>query len=481
VLLRQLAAHGHNMDRIKQASPNNNSLLMRKLVMLERHGLQLNTLQTTLADLRDERISLQPPVSVPAGTTARRRTRSPSPPPTAEASGPSQPPKLLTRKKAARFIPPEAAEVYETKNFVLKKVLASRWVKKTTQHDSQLQHLCRWECRAMTLPMFTATNAQKRLRQFVKEENMPRKAPRGAVASAKNVAFEDHWCLLTDTIKHDHTPVWNHFNDTMRQLRPTPPAGCPPRAWPLSLPHVTLQTEEADPDSDICPPVEGTAVMSVRDEDALFHNAHGRFCGRTSVLNAQHLWRVSSCTDDWPTFCQQMCNLFLRYTDKMPSGVAGRKVRLKNNWATPRVLVSAFQAIFSTNCEKFASPLNVHPGTQHYWTLCAADTRLGASTDAYGHDWSCERGIAALVTLNTKTLSLPRLCSGALAQPSRTSRHVCLSTSCRAGSARRTTHSCAARTCARIASARFPAPQSSTSCAPATAHYLARHTLRTLR
>jgi hypothetical protein len=148
--------------------------------------------------------------------------------------------------------------------------------------------------------------------------------------------------------------------------------------------------------------------MSISGEDAFFHNAHGRFAGRTSVLNAQHLWSLSSRTDDWPTFCQQMCNLFARYTDKMPSGVAGRKILLENNWATPRVLVSAFQALFSTNSEKFASPLNVHPATQHYWTLCAADTRLGASTDAYGHDWSDARGSAALVNPEYEDVELAK-------------------------------------------------------------------------
>jgi hypothetical protein len=75
----------------------------------------------------------------------------------------------------------------------------------------------------MKRSMFTANNEQKRLKTLLKhQDDLPaRKTAHDASEPLRTVHFEDHWCVLTPTIKAAHQFVWAHYANKMRQDRPT--------------------------------------------------------------------------------------------------------------------------------------------------------------------------------------------------------------------------------------------------------------------
>jgi hypothetical protein len=68
-----------------------------------------------------------------------------------------------------------------------------------------------------------------------------------------------------------------------------PPTRHELQPWPLNLPSVTITTDECSPDLDIAS--LGHTSWSADGDDVLFHDAAGRFRGRTTATNASDLWQ----------------------------------------------------------------------------------------------------------------------------------------------------------------------------------------------
>ena len=65
----------------------------------------------------------------------------------------------------------------------------------------------------------------------------------------------------------------------------------------------------------------------------------------------------------------------------------GRKVKLRNHWATPDEYIHAIVASMGVTHERFASPLNANPAFQTYSSAFERDQVFGATWDAYRTSW----------------------------------------------------------------------------------------------
>ena len=63
------------------------------------------------------------------------------------------------------------------------------------------------------------------------------------------------------------------------------------------------------------------------------------------------------------------------------------KVNLATHWQISPQLSACIQTAFPVTYERFASPLDVHPGTVKYWTPFAEDSAFGAEQDGYSTAW----------------------------------------------------------------------------------------------
>jgi ribonuclease HI len=165
------------------------------------------------------------------------------------------------------------------------------------------------------------------------------------------------------------------------------------------LPSVTISTDECSPDLDIAPP--GRASISRDGDDALFHDAAGRFRGRTTAANANDLWKRWAALNPAGTtagFCQRVIHLFQQHSeraakrrtrDRRGSPAAAHQPKAKHQRSLPEGLVSAMHECFSISQELFSSPFNVHPNTPRFCTPLRSDADFaGASPDAFSSRWA---------------------------------------------------------------------------------------------
>ena len=68
--------------------------------------------------------------------------------------------------------------------------------------------------------------------------------------------------------------------------------------------------------------------------------------------------------------------------------------------STPDVYMHAFQDGLGVQCERFASPLDINPEMQHYYSLHDRDKVFGANIDAYSTKWP--RNVTSLPSVDTK-------------------------------------------------------------------------------
>ena len=89
------------------------------------------------------------------------------------------------------------------------------------------------------------------------------------------------------------------------------------------------------------------------------------------------------------SFPEEVAALLRRYKEGTPIPGTKRKVDLKNHWATPSGVYQMLQeAIPQLSQERFASPLNYHPGMTKYWSAFERDQLFGAMHDAYKCRWT---------------------------------------------------------------------------------------------
>lgn len=89
------------------------------------------------------------------------------------------------------------------------------------------------------------------------------------------------------------------------------------------------------------------------------------------------------------SFPEELAALVRRYKEGTPIPGTKRKVDLTNHWATPPGIYDTFQAAIPELCkERFASPLNYHPGMAMYWSAFERDQLFGAQHDAYSCRWT---------------------------------------------------------------------------------------------
>jgi ribonuclease HI len=89
------------------------------------------------------------------------------------------------------------------------------------------------------------------------------------------------------------------------------------------------------------------------------------------------------------SFAEEVARLLNRYKEGTHIPGLKRKVNLNNHWATPQAIYQALQDhIPQLTKERYASPLNYHPGMQQYWSCFERDQLFGALHNAYSCRWT---------------------------------------------------------------------------------------------
>ncbi len=115
---------------------------------------------------------------------------------------------------------------------------------------------------------------------------------------------------------------------------------------------------------------------------ALAFNAEGHYISSISPDRMgllQHWHRHSD------VFEEDVVALLQRY--KHGNESTGHTVQINDLWQLSPDLHDCLRATFPICHERFASPLDVHATTRHYWTPFAADSAFGAETDCYSAAW----------------------------------------------------------------------------------------------
>ena len=432
VFLAHTHAAGGDASKLTTRAAAQQSLICRRLALLSRHGILPENMTPTLDDLRD-------------GEFVLRQTQAQSTPIDSEDSDeepavnaqPAAAPPIDTHRAAIDaalglrrdFIHEAQAECYEQEEFThLRRVHAVRTYK--GKHGVQLQHLCEW---GDSTVLKSNLKASPHLDRAVahREPVLPTRCPRAAAGGRKTwqrtngdpprllcrnlpphlraataqqllaaatrpsdalrVRWKLHWCHLTPNLQRTYARALADFHDNPQQLS-SPPIRHVAQPWPTSVPSVTIVTDECNPDLDIVAP--GAACVSADGSDALFHDAAGRFRGRTSAANARDLWQrfraaQPGCTI--PQFCARMIQLLRLHTApaRRRSDHTSHQLKAKHQHSLPSQLVAALRDSFNIGSEMFASPLNVHPGMQRFWTPTQSDTDFaGAQHDAFSAPWT---------------------------------------------------------------------------------------------
>jgi hypothetical protein len=152
-----------------------------------------------------------------------------------------------------------------------------------------------------------------------------------------------------------------------------------------------VRLDELNPDYDTTP--TGRNEMRAVASDFYFHDAQGATCGVLPEHTVRALWRRYHQTlanntrpkDAIPTtqpFIDETILLLKRYRNNTTTE-NDTKVDLRNHWATPAPIMRALRETFNIKTEMFASPLNVNPATDQFYSAFHRDTVFGATHDAY--------------------------------------------------------------------------------------------------
>ena len=154
--------------------------------------------------------------------------------------------------------------------------------------------------------------------------------------------------------------------------------------------NITINTSTSvHPDLD----VQGTGAFHIQqhpEQPALvtIHSPTGAFLGemmadRLAVLHTAHMQDDREPQQDFAT---AIAALLSRYKDSSPSSDA-KRVKMRNHWATPPLLMAALIQALELTTECFASPLNFDPAMRHYFAAHKDDEAFGAHFDAYSMPW----------------------------------------------------------------------------------------------
>ena len=144
-----------------------------------------------------------------------------------------------------------------------------------------------------------------------------------------------------------------------------------------------------NPDKDVAP--TGNYHIQPDTTDAQLANLYspsGAFLDSITVDRLQILRRAFQTTAaGLPDFAQQVALLCSRYKDSAPKAEDTRRTKMSNHWATPDEVMSCLMGALHLSIERFASPLNFHPGMSTYFTIKQEDSVFGASHDAFSMPW----------------------------------------------------------------------------------------------
>jgi len=194
--------------------------------------------------------------------------------------------------------------------------------------------------------------------------------------------------------------------ESQRMVAPMPPAAVahrlPPRpTWRDISNKITFIKTEVNPDHD-CQSSESARCFELgtnmaNDHRMLIYHADGRLAGSVPwrQANSLHLRFQHACRDEHlrtelkpGSFAEEMCLLLTRYRNGELTDSSGAAANQKNHHALPHGVMQALHRAFSVATERFASPLNVHPETERYYSVFARDALFGARCDAYSLQWT---------------------------------------------------------------------------------------------
>ncbi len=129
------------------------------------------------------------------------------------------------------------------------------------------------------------------------------------------------------------------------------------------------------------------------------HDSRGRTVGMITPQRASILYKnYAQVLQDRPelttqfeiqSFPEELARLLKRYKNGTRIPGLKRKVDLTNHWATPPGIYRELQQHLPQLLqERFASPLNYHPGMHKYWICFERDQIFGALHDAYCCRWT---------------------------------------------------------------------------------------------
>jgi hypothetical protein len=136
-----------------------------------------------------------------------------------------------------------------------------------------------------------------------------------------------------------------------------------------------------------------TPSVHIEQDIAYIHNPDGRLIGTLTIpklVDLQRRFQAATQTDmiqkEFPniySFKQELIHLFFRY---LPTGKQRKEV-LRNHWTTLGELMATIHLASGISTERFASPFNVHPSTNIYYSKYPRDRLFGSSSDAYNYRW----------------------------------------------------------------------------------------------
>ncbi len=115
---------------------------------------------------------------------------------------------------------------------------------------------------------------------------------------------------------------------------------------------------------------------------ALAFNAEGHYI---SSISPDRMGLLQHWHRHLDVFEEDVVALLQRY--KHGNESTGHTVQINDLWQLSPDLHDCLRATFPICHERFASPLDVHATTRHYWTPFAADSAFGAETDCYSDAW----------------------------------------------------------------------------------------------
>jgi len=156
--------------------------------------------------------------------------------------------------------------------------------------------------------------------------------------------------------------------------------------------RTTISTKEVNPDSDIHPGPHHRLLVRVPvvgPKTVMCYSPAGKLVGQVSddrLADLWRRWRGDKAEGDSPLeqagFARDVAALLARYNKD-----------LTNHWALPADIYSTLKYALGIDTERFASPLNVSPSTEVYYSFYKEDEVFGATHDAYSTPFLTPSGV----------------------------------------------------------------------------------------